>query len=41
LILGVSEAFGALLMPGLAKFTIYTVMVVILLLRPEGLLKEI
>jgi len=41
LILGVSEAFGALLVPGLAKFTIYAVMVVVLLFRPEGLLKEV
>jgi branched-subunit amino acid ABC-type transport system permease component len=41
LVLGVSEAFGALLVPGLAKFMIYAVMVVVLLLRPEGLLKEV
>ena len=41
LILGVSEAFGALLVPGLAKFTIYAVMVGVLIFRPEGLLKEV
>jgi branched-chain amino acid transport system permease protein len=41
LVLGVSEAFGALLVPGLAKFTIYAVMVAVLLFRPEGLLKEV
>lgn len=41
LIIGLSESFGALLWPGFSKFTVYIVMVAILLWRPEGLIKEV
>ncbi|MGQ9653108.1 MAG: branched-chain amino acid ABC transporter permease [Thermodesulfobacteriota bacterium] len=41
LILGLSESFGAQLMPGFSKFTVYIVMVGILLWRPEGLVKGV
>jgi branched-subunit amino acid ABC-type transport system permease component len=40
LILGMAEAFGAQVIPGLAKFTTWILMAAILLLRPEGLLPE-
>jgi len=41
LVIGLSESFGAQLWPGFSKFTVYVVMVVILLWRPEGLIKEV
>ncbi len=41
LIIGLSESFGAQLMPGFGKFTVYIVMAAILLWRPKGLIKEI
>jgi branched-subunit amino acid ABC-type transport system permease component len=41
LILGLSESFGAQFLPGFAKFSIYIVMVIILLWRPEGLIKTV
>lgn len=40
LIIGLSESFGAQLMPGFGKFTVYIVMAAILLWRPSGLIKE-
>jgi len=40
LILGLADAFGAQLWPGLAKFTPWIVMAGVLLWRPEGLMKE-
>ncbi|MBI1964308.1 MAG: branched-chain amino acid ABC transporter permease [Candidatus Rokubacteria bacterium] len=40
LILGVAESFGAQLVPGLAKFTMWIVAAAILLWRPEGLMKD-
>ncbi|MFH1092136.1 MAG: branched-chain amino acid ABC transporter permease [Pseudomonadota bacterium] len=41
LIIGLSESFGAQLMPGFSKFTVYIVMVAVLLWRPEGLIKGV
>jgi branched-subunit amino acid ABC-type transport system permease component len=41
LIIGLAESFGAQLMPGFSKFTVYIVMVIILLWRPEGLVKGV
>jgi branched-subunit amino acid ABC-type transport system permease component len=41
LIIGFAESFGAQVMPGFSKFTVYIVMVAILLWRPEGLVKEV
>jgi branched-subunit amino acid ABC-type transport system permease component len=41
LIIGLTESFGAQLWPGFSKFTVYIVMVAILLWRPEGLIKEV
>jgi branched-subunit amino acid ABC-type transport system permease component len=40
-VIGLSESFGAQLWPGFSKFTVYIVMVAILLWRPEGLIKEV
>ena len=40
LILGVAESFGAQLVPGLAKFTMWIVAAAVLLWRPEGLMKD-
>ena len=40
LILGVAESFGAQLVPGLAKFTMWIVAAAILLWRPEGQMKD-
>ncbi len=40
LILGLAESFGAQLAPGAAKYTTWVVMAVILLWRPEGLVRE-
>jgi branched-subunit amino acid ABC-type transport system permease component len=39
-ILGLADAFGAALWPGLAKFMPWIVMVAVLMWRPEGLMKE-
>lgn len=40
LILGLAQSFGGTLIPGFAKYVTWTLMVIILLLRPEGLLQE-
>jgi len=40
LLLGITDAFGAQFFTGAAKFTVWILMVVVLLFRPEGLLKE-
>jgi branched-subunit amino acid ABC-type transport system permease component len=40
IVLGVTEAFGAQFFTGAAKFTVWSLMVLVLLFRPEGLLKE-
>jgi branched-subunit amino acid ABC-type transport system permease component len=40
LLLGVTDAFGAQFFTGVAKFTVWFLMVLVLLFRPEGLLKE-
>lgn len=40
LLLGVTDAFGAQFFTATAKFTIWVLMVLVLLFRPEGLLKE-
>jgi branched-chain amino acid transport system permease protein len=40
LILGLADAFGAQLWPGLSKFTPWIVMAGVLLWRPEGLMKD-
>jgi branched-subunit amino acid ABC-type transport system permease component len=40
LLLGITEAFGAQFFTGAAKFSVWVLMVVVLLFRPEGLLKE-
>jgi branched-subunit amino acid ABC-type transport system permease component len=40
LVLGVTDAFGAQFFTGAAKFTVWSLMVLVLLFRPEGLLKE-
>ena len=40
LLLGITDAFGAQFSTGIAKFTVWALMVLILLFRPEGLLKE-
>lgn len=40
LLLGVTDAFGAQFFTGVAKFTVWALMVLVLLFRPEGLLKE-
>jgi branched-subunit amino acid ABC-type transport system permease component len=40
LLIGVAEAFSAQFLPGVSKFTIWGIMVLVLLLKPEGLLKE-
>jgi len=40
LLLGVTDAFGAQFFTGAAKFTVWVLMVLVLLFRPEGLLKE-
>jgi branched-subunit amino acid ABC-type transport system permease component len=40
LLLGVTDAFGAQFFTGIAKFTVWALMVLVLLFRPEGLLKE-
>ncbi len=40
LLLGVVDAFGAQFFTGTAKFTVWFLMVLILLFRPEGLVKE-
>ncbi len=40
LVLGVTDAFGAQFFTGAAKFTVWALMVLVLLFRPEGLLKE-
>lgn len=41
LLIGLAESFGAQVMPGFSKFTVYIVMVIILLWRPEGLVKGV
>ncbi|MCJ7596927.1 MAG: branched-chain amino acid ABC transporter permease, partial [Desulfobacterales bacterium] len=38
LLIGILDSFGKALFPGLAMFTVYAIMVVILILRPSGLL---
>jgi branched-subunit amino acid ABC-type transport system permease component len=40
LLLGITDAFGAQFFTGAAKFTVWVLMVLVLLFRPEGLLKE-
>jgi len=40
LLLGITDAFGAQFFTGIAKFTVWALMVLVLLFRPEGLLKE-
>ena len=40
LLLGVTDAFGAQFFTGIAKFTVWALMVLVLLFRPEGLIKE-
>ncbi len=40
LLLGITDAFGAQFFTGVAKFTVWALMVLVLLFRPEGLLKE-
>ena len=40
LILGLAQSFGGTLIPGFAKYVTWTLMVIILLLRPEGLIPE-
>ena len=40
LLLGITDAFGAQFFTGIAKFTVWGLMVLVLLFRPEGLLKE-
>jgi branched-subunit amino acid ABC-type transport system permease component len=40
LLIGVAEAFSAQFFPGISKFTIWGIMVLVLILKPEGLLKE-
>ena len=39
-VLGITDAFGAQFFTGAAKFTVWSLMVLVLLFRPEGLLKE-
>jgi len=38
MIIGLIQSFGVALFPELAMFTIYLVMIIILLVRPAGLL---
>jgi branched-chain amino acid transport system permease protein len=38
LLIGMAETFGAVLLPDFSSFMIYAVMVLVLLLRPGGLL---
>jgi branched-subunit amino acid ABC-type transport system permease component len=40
LLIGVADAFAAQFFPGVSKFTIWGIMVLVLILKPEGLLKE-
>jgi branched-subunit amino acid ABC-type transport system permease component len=40
LMLGFAEAFGAQVMPGLAKFSTWAIMVAVILIRPKGLFPE-
>ncbi len=40
LLIGIADAFSAQFLPGIAKFTIWGIMVLVLILKPEGLLKE-
>jgi branched-subunit amino acid ABC-type transport system permease component len=40
LMLGFAEAFGAQIMPGLAKFSTWAIMVAVILVRPKGLFPE-
>ena len=40
LLLGITDAFGAQFFTGAAKFSVWFLMVVVLLFRPEGLFKE-
>lgn len=40
ILLGVTDAFGAQFFTATAKFTVWVLMVLVLLFRPEGLLKE-
>lgn len=40
LLLGVTEAFGAQFVTGAAKFTVWGLMILVLIFRPEGLLGE-
>jgi branched-subunit amino acid ABC-type transport system permease component len=40
LLIGIADAFSAQFFPGISKFTIWGIMVLVLLLKPEGLLKE-
>lgn len=41
LIIGLTESFGAQLMPGFSKFAVFIVMAAVLLWRPEGLVKGV
>lgn len=40
LLLGITEAFGAQFFTGAAKFTVWGLMILVLVFRPEGLIKE-
>jgi branched-chain amino acid transport system permease protein len=40
ILVGVIDAFGRALFPGFSAFTMYLVMIVILMIRPQGLLKR-
>ena len=40
LLLGITEAFGAQFFTGAAKFTVWGLMILVLIFRPEGLIKE-
>jgi branched-chain amino acid transport system permease protein len=40
LILGFAEAFGAQVMPGIAKFSTWAIMVAVIVVRPKGLFPE-
>lgn len=40
LLLGITDAFGAQFFTGAAKFTVWGLMILVLIFRPEGLIKE-
>ena len=40
LLIGIADAFSAQFFPGVSKFTIWGIMVLVLILKPEGLVKE-